>query len=84
MEPKKNMKAMARKILFCQHSTMTIDMRHVVTSITVITARPAFGQNPSGNEVQNQAKEVISKWITKGSVSEVGTYLKHFPCVSCL
>jgi len=40
MDPKKNMKQMARKILLCQHNTITRDIRQVVTSITVMTAKP--------------------------------------------
>lgn len=40
MEPKKKMKQMARKIFLCQHKIMTRDIRQVVTSMTVITARP--------------------------------------------
>jgi hypothetical protein len=31
---------MARKILLFQQSTITSDIKHVVTSITVITANP--------------------------------------------
>lgn len=41
MEPKKNMKPRANKTLLFQHKMITRDIRHVVTSITVITARPA-------------------------------------------
>lgn len=40
MVPKKMMKPNARKMLLCQHRTITRDIRHVVTSITVITANP--------------------------------------------
>lgn len=40
MEPKKNIKQMANNTLLCQQRTMTRDMKQVVTSITVITARP--------------------------------------------
>jgi len=40
MDPKKNMKQMARKILLRQHTTITRDIRQVVTSMTVITAKP--------------------------------------------
>lgn len=40
MEPKKNIKQMARKTLLCQHRIITRDIRQVVTSITVITAKP--------------------------------------------
>lgn len=38
--PKKIRKPSARKILLFQQSTMTSDIKQVVTSITVITARP--------------------------------------------
>ena len=41
MDPKKNIKQIARRMLLCQHRTMTRDIRQVVTSITVITAKPA-------------------------------------------
>lgn len=40
MVPKKMMKPNARKMLLYQHRTITRDIRHVVTSITVITANP--------------------------------------------
>lgn len=40
MEPKKNIKQMARMTLLCQQRTITRDIRQVVTSITVITAKP--------------------------------------------
>ena len=40
MEPKKNIKLMARKILLFQHRTTTRDIRQVVTSMPVIIAKP--------------------------------------------
>jgi hypothetical protein len=40
MVPKNTMKAIARNMLLCQHKTITRDIRHVVTSMTVITANP--------------------------------------------
>ena len=43
--PKKRTKAIAKKMFLCQQSTITSDIRHVVTSITVITARPIMKHN---------------------------------------
>ncbi len=40
MEPKKNIKLSARKILFFQHRTITRDIRQVVTNMPVIIAKP--------------------------------------------
>lgn len=40
--PKKKMKASAQSELLRQHKTITSDIRQVVTSITVITAKPAY------------------------------------------
>jgi len=40
MVPKNTMKPIARNMLLCQHKTITRDIRHVVTSMTVITANP--------------------------------------------
>jgi hypothetical protein len=45
--PKKTRKIIAMKILLFQQSTITSDIKHVVTSITVITANPvsrSFGE----------------------------------------
>jgi len=39
--PKNTIKPIARNMLLCQHKTITRDIRHVVTSMTVITANPA-------------------------------------------
>ena len=41
MDPKRRRKAKASRGGLCQHTTMTRDVRIVVTSITVITASPA-------------------------------------------
>ena len=38
--PKKNTKQIAKKTLWCQHKTITRDIKQVVTSITEITAKP--------------------------------------------
>ncbi|MFS7958743.1 hypothetical protein Hanom_Chr08g00682301 [Helianthus anomalus] len=38
--PKSTTKPIARKTLWCQHRTITRDVKHVVTNITVITAKP--------------------------------------------
>lgn len=40
IEPKKRMKATARRALLFQHNTIMSGIRHDVTNITVITARP--------------------------------------------
>jgi hypothetical protein len=40
MVPKNRMKPIARNMLLCQHKTITGDIRHVVTSMTVIIANP--------------------------------------------
>jgi hypothetical protein len=40
MVPKNRMKPIARNMLLCQHKTITRDIRHVVTSMTVIIANP--------------------------------------------
>lgn len=44
MEPKTNIKQMARTILLCQHKTITRDIKQVVTSMTVMTANPVHGK----------------------------------------
>lgn len=38
--PKKITKQTARRTFWCQHKTITNDIKQVVTSITVITAKP--------------------------------------------
>jgi hypothetical protein len=43
MVPKNTMKPIARNMLLFQHEIITRDIRHVVTSMTVITANPAQG-----------------------------------------
>ena len=40
MDPKKRRKHKATRMLFCHTIIMTKNIRHVVTNITVITARP--------------------------------------------
>ena len=40
MDPKKRRKHRATRMLFCHTIIMTKNIRHVVTNITVITARP--------------------------------------------
>jgi len=40
ISPKKTKKQNATEMLFFQHNTITKDIKHVVTSITVITAKP--------------------------------------------
>lgn len=40
--PKNKTKQIARRTLRCQHRTITRDIKQVVTSITVITARPEW------------------------------------------
>ena len=40
MEPNMKTNPSARRTFWCQHSTITIDIKQVVTSITVITAKP--------------------------------------------
>lgn len=42
MDPKNNRKQIASQPLLCQHKTMTRDIRHVVTNMTVMTARPVY------------------------------------------
>jgi hypothetical protein len=48
---------MARKILLFQQSTITSDIKQVVTSITVMTARPVVEENTPElhTEIHNSA-----------------------------
>ncbi|MCD9642603.1 hypothetical protein HAX54_029486, partial [Datura stramonium] len=40
IDPKKIGKQIARKTLWCQHKTITNDIKQVVTSMTVMIAKP--------------------------------------------
>lgn len=61
MEPKKKMKQMARKIFLCQHKIMTRDIRQVVTSMTVITARPVQSK-------LKMSRKLRTRYIAKTSI----------------
>jgi len=65
MDPKKNMKATARKTLLPQQSMMTRDIRQVVTSITVITAKPAPTKDPKQQYINNSLIQSIGKILPK-------------------
>nr|GMC61817.1 hypothetical protein Iba_chr02bCG23670 [Ipomoea batatas] len=54
MEPKRRRKQRARMGGLCQQRMMTSEVRHVVTSITAITANPAMDRE---NDILNQSGE---------------------------
>lgn len=68
MEPKTRRKARARRGGLCQQRIMTRDVRHVVTSITVITAKPAM-------EIRTGKQEIGMMQIIKDGYGKIFKYL---------
>jgi len=71
MEPKNTMKQIASKMFLCQHKTITRDIKQVVTSMTVMTAKPVKAKKTKYLKTQFNNVKISTYIIYSSNISNL-------------